>query len=215
MERKGNTMPGGMPGNIEKGFILRRLGEVMSIPGNKQALDDAKRDLLATQPAPNQQQYENPLSELGQTYLGSSHVRDIDKVHLERHWFNPRSGACWWIDQQPIDPIVRNGIVQAIDLRLANMDLPVDCYWICAGESMEVISCVSGNQITLLILTPSVPVPPRLDEPVDNQNYRYGNAEDIYVTRPPATGPGEANQVGGTITDDHVNVRPRRLEQKP
>lgn len=200
-------MPGGMPGNVEQGFLLEALGNKLTnatapeLGALQQLIEDTS----------------NSLSYLARNKLDG--IRDVDRDHLQRHWFDPRSGSCWWIEHQPIDPVVRAALIQVIKLRLDALgqgkDLPVVCYWICVGHEFEVVSCQSESQITFMLMTPSMPAPKRLEEPLDDSNYQYGAAEDIYIAKHPDTSPGETDVDGKPDDRRAVVTRPRRLLPKP
>ena len=64
----------------------------------------------------------------------------------------------WWRDFQPIEPIVRHGLIKAIQ-EATPRDLDLDSYWLCpAASDFEVIVSRSEKQVTRIIMTPPVPV---------------------------------------------------------
>lgn len=64
----------------------------------------------------------------------------------------------WWREFQPIEPIVRQGLIKAIQEAMLE-DLDLDSYWLCpAASDFEVIVSRSANQVTRIIMTPPVPV---------------------------------------------------------
>ena len=80
----------------------------------------------------------------------------------------------WWRDKQPVEPLFRQSIIEAIDLAA---NLPIDSYWMPMGQRnvdreyvpdgiyrpdeypFEVILTRSATQLTRLIVTPPVPRP--------------------------------------------------------
>jgi hypothetical protein len=83
-----------------------------------------------------------------------------DLQHLALDWFER-----WWTEWQPIEPIFRLGLVQA--LRLALFDphsgkprttpLALESLWLSGVACVEVGISASENQVTLLLLTPPTP----------------------------------------------------------
>lgn len=91
-----------------------------------------------------------------------------EKKHLIEDWF-----GSWWPMHQPVDPIVRFGLVKALELVIQE-GLPLDCYWICSEPVVQ--SCVtkSKQQITLSLFTP--PPPPDFE-------MELTRLEDIWIVR--------------------------------
>ncbi len=96
--------------------------------------------------------------------------------YTARHWYpeDTRAPEVWWKDKQPIEPMFRQSLIEAIDLA---GDLPIDSYWMPIGQRnvdreyvpegiyrpdeypFEVILTKSEAQLTRLIVTPPVPRP--------------------------------------------------------
>lgn len=76
-----------------------------------------------------------------------------EEQHLQQHWFDAASG--WWQSSQPVEPIVRRGLLEAVKL-VAEKGVPIDCYWACAsGEGhFETWVLESDAQVTLVVATP-------------------------------------------------------------
>lgn len=80
--------------------------------------------------------------------------------HLEEDWF-----GSWWPECQPIEPILRAGIAQALHLALADPEahqpreqpLAIHALWLSGVDRVEVGISLSAGQVTLLLLTPPVP----------------------------------------------------------
>ena len=94
-----------------------------------------------------------------------------ERKHLQDDWFDRSTG--WWPGHQPVQPIVRQGLRQACN-RVSAGNLPLDCYWVCAGNIFEAWATESKFQVTLILATP----PP---EAFLNQGLT--RAEPIWVTR--------------------------------
>jgi hypothetical protein len=76
-----------------------------------------------------------------------------EKAHATDHWFQQ-----WWKKHQPIEPILRRGLLEAFTL-CDSHDCPLDSYWVCAGDQLEVAVTRREEQnavvhVNLLILTP-------------------------------------------------------------
>lgn len=79
-----------------------------------------------------------------------------DVNYLRATWYNP-SPTGWWSSLQPIYPILRRGLIKAI--QAAGTKLLLDSYWLPApgATTVEVIVCRSTRQVTRIILTPPSP----------------------------------------------------------
>lgn len=96
--------------------------------------------------------------------------------YTSRYWYPEDTTAphVWWKDKQPVEPLFRQSLIEAIDLA---GDLPIDSYWMPMGQRhvdrdyvpqgiyrpdeypFEVILARSNQQLTRLIVTPPVPRP--------------------------------------------------------
>jgi hypothetical protein len=90
--------------------------------------------------------------------------------YLREYWFDPNwadpNSECWWREHQPIEPIVRQGLITAIDIATQDPDadqprpepLDVDSYHI-YGERDHFESLVTwtDKQVTRIVLTPPHP----------------------------------------------------------
>lgn len=75
----------------------------------------------------------------------------------------------WWPEAQPIEPILRAGLIEAFKKGLSAR-LPMSALWVQATEDQfEVGISQNSHQITLLILTPPAPADERgvSEEPSD------------------------------------------------
>lgn len=126
-------------------------------------------------------------------------LRSVFKVpegvirYVSLHWYNKDLTApeVWWKDKQPIEPIFRKSLIEAIDLA---GDLPIETHWITVGHRnvdwrnvplgiyrpdeypFEIIMMKSEKQLTRLILTPPSPVPADVES-------RYTEHSDIWVVK--------------------------------
>ena len=176
-------MPGSMPEVIAKAPTLKRLDALSKQVGKlKPFLDD-----LLTSP-----------EELPIIAYKHKVATTADEVsHLRNDWF-----FAWWPDDQPVEPIVRAGLITAIEVCLrepgAKADrakpLPIDSYWVChpapsenaaGGEyktespPVEVSVTWSDQQVTMIIYTP---------EPPYMEDVLTGKEPIIVVKRDPKTG---------------------------
>src|SRR2546425_7541706 len=141
-----------MPGYISKGCILENLDKACNGPDRDafyKALNDESQ----------------PLFEIWKTF--GVLEQQWQKDHLSQHWFN-KDG--WWKDLpgiQPVEPIMRRGLIKALDLanKPPQFDpsiqikgpLPVDNYWICGGRRFQMVMSVNERQVILIILSPEQP----------------------------------------------------------
>lgn len=107
-------------------------------------------------------------------------VSEGQAEYLRNFWYNTRTG--WWHDRQPIQPIIRQGLIKAIELAMERK-LPLDSYWVTmgdipqAGQYFHVIITCSPQQVTRLILTP-------LSDPPDQDHLaRLTQPADIWVVK--------------------------------
>ncbi len=89
--------------------------------------------------------------------------------HLQTHWFNAETG--WWSAEklQPIEPIIREGLIAAFDVALKNYDdaarprrakpLPIAMMWECRGNEVHVFVSWTKHQVSAIIHTPPPPAP--------------------------------------------------------
>ncbi len=96
--------------------------------------------------------------------------------YVTRYWYpeDYTEPQTWWKDKQPVEPLFRQSLIEAIDLA---GDLPVDSYWMPIGRRnvdrdyvpegiyrpdeypFEVVLAKSEHQLTRLIVTPPIPTP--------------------------------------------------------
>ncbi|ETX07404.1 MAG: hypothetical protein ETSY2_11425 [Candidatus Entotheonella gemina] len=98
--------------------------------------------------------------------------------YVSHYWYpeekDLKAPHVWWKDKQPVEPLFRQSLIEAIDLA---GDLPIDSYWMPIGHRhvdrdyvpegiyrtdeypFEVILTKSAYQLTRLIVTPPIPTP--------------------------------------------------------
>jgi hypothetical protein len=156
---------GGMPEIMAKGTILRRMDDYSK---NKNHLIQVLDDL---------QNRPEPMDVLGVAYGILATPEEVS--HMRDEWFRT-----WWPWAQPVEPIIRRGVIEAIKVALKNPanPLPLDFYWVCtpkygedtAGSStpdqepVEVGVAWSDKQVTVIFHTPNEPYQPSPpeDEPI-------------------------------------------------
>ena len=97
-------------------------------------------------------------------------AKDYEAEHLRAHLYNKQTG--WWRDE-PIEAIMRQGLIQAIELATRDPEtwekraqpLNIDSYWVFASNQFAVIVTCSDTQVTRLLLTPNPPLDPRAQLP--------------------------------------------------
>jgi len=176
---KEDSMPG-MPELMSKGEILKKLDAYYKDPGPCVL----KEQLCALQALP-------PYPEGNVVTYYDQHIRMNGKPlltqkeanHICLHWFNDLqrdgtndpNGEGWWKDIQPIEPIIRQGLITAIDAAMNDYSaassgtrprpLPIVFYWMChAGhpdhpgpspqDTVEVAVTWSDYQVTFIVHTP-------------------------------------------------------------
>ena len=82
---------------------------------------------------------------------------------LRQTWYHPQ--CHWWPAHNPIEPTVRQSLIKALVLA-GQRDLPIDSYWLCAGDQFQVMVTCNGQKVIRLILTPPPACVPAQSEPV-------------------------------------------------
>ncbi|ETW99909.1 MAG: hypothetical protein ETSY1_13285 [Candidatus Entotheonella factor] len=113
--------------------------------------------------------------------------------YVEYHWYyhDITAPQVWWKDKQPVEPLFRQSLIEAIDLA---GDLPIDTYWMPIGHRnvdrdyvplgiyrpdeypFEVIMMKSETQLTRLIVTPPIPAPRSAED-------RFTEPSNIWVVK--------------------------------
>lgn len=145
-------MSGGRPPTyISKGMVSRKVDEICNGPLRSALL------AVLNNPGKGGADWIQFLVDHGLNPRRGDYLRNV--------WFN-QSGAGLWQAHQPIEPIVRQGLIEAIELASRDPDtqqernLPIDSYWMCLGDQVEVVVTYSAHQVTRIILTPPIPESP-------------------------------------------------------
>jgi hypothetical protein len=169
-----------MAGPILKGEFMRKLDLALNDPGRREqflARLSAKR---------GDGSWSEGVLEVATELMGLS---GFEQDHVQRHWFD--SLKSWWPLHQPIDIVVRLGLIQLIGL--ANEKGPdgrarnVDCYWIAGVDTVQLSALVSATQVTGILMTPSRPFSARIPAEYAGATER----EPIFTVRHRSRGPGE------------------------
>ena len=156
---------------IEKGNTLLAIERIARDPARRDAFLEALED--------DGQDYVDILTQHGA--LSPARLTRITN-HLRRHWYpsqaqlddedNIRAAdpngrvPWWWEDHQPIEPIIRQGLIRAFR-EAKNRGLPIDAYWVATGDVVAVSVSWNERQVTFVRFTPPTPdeafVPP--DDP--------------------------------------------------
>jgi hypothetical protein len=92
-----------------------------------------------------------------------------EEDYLRAKWYiQPPPWHGFWRGQQPIMPIIRQGLAFALDKSIENNQrLPVDSYWMTGGNNarVQVFVTVSPEQVTRIIYTPPSETPQGLSRP--------------------------------------------------
>lgn len=109
----------------------------------------------------------NPQQEYVQVLVDYASLTPGEANFLRQYWFNPdwaeARSNCWWPEHQPIEPVIRYGMIKAIELAMRDPDtgrertLPIHSYWVCCSSQFEVTVACSQHQVTRINLTPRVP----------------------------------------------------------
>jgi hypothetical protein len=127
--------------------------------------------------------------------------------YLAEYWY-----GSWWPQHQPVMPLVRAGLIKAINVaNLVKPQLPLESQWVAAGphdhpeSAFEVIVSRGDHQVTRLLLTPEPPMhaDPRFLEEL----------ADIWVVKRGPVGGWEVEEVG-TLGQRAVTTRLRAYPLK-
>jgi hypothetical protein len=124
-----------------------------------------------------------------------------EEQYLRDKWYiqpQPPPWQGWWRQQQPIMPIIREGLAVALDKSIENnQHLPIDSYWMTGGNnaSVQVFVTVSPEQVTRIIYTPPSDPPVGRERPegvniwIIKEGQQTGNETEFFfhsaVDRPP------------------------------
>lgn len=127
---------------VFKPRLLERLDEVLQSERLAEVVRDLRDDRAAS------------LLDIGIRYQVVSESKSDDQC-LRRGWLDPEEG--WWRAFPAIEPILRRSLLRAGETSLKHK-LPIESYWVVAGETLRVATCKGKNQITLLLISPNPPI---------------------------------------------------------
>ena len=84
--------------------------------------------------------------------LAGARVSAEDAEHFTQHWLDQ-----WWPQHQPVEPVLRAGLIEAIE-QAKEARLPLQTIFVGgADETFEIAVVRSEHQITMLVVTPPSP----------------------------------------------------------
>ncbi len=163
---------GGIFSNISKGGVHVSLDAQLN-HRDEQGRFDRRAIMLAALKDPSQN-YIRILKELGQ-------VPENYANYIAKYWYDPNwasaDSPCWWKAIQPIEPIIRQSLIDAIELANESNAI-IDSYWMpIVTEECQVLITRSEAQVTRLVLTPPTPLPPK------NWATIWTDVADIWVVK--------------------------------
>jgi len=188
----------GVLGHISKGIVLTKLDALLNHTDGKGQFDKRAAFLAALKAqAATPDDYRNIL-------VAQAGVTADESKYLGDTWYGTGPKG-WWQGLQPVYPIVRQGLIKAIEE--AGDKLLVDSYWLPAASDgiLEVIVARSERQVTRIILTPSSPAPTMLrhtDAPMWVVKRKMGNEQPSDATN---------NEVVESVLGDVVTWREREF----
>ena len=173
-------MPGPMVGNVSKGSFMRKLDILLNASATREKFLDRFR-------AKNSDgTWKEAVLDVAADMmpLGAE-----ERSHIAAHWFSPFQS--WWPKQQPVDIIVRLGVIQAIELvKYPGADVRgrlMDCYWVSGADDVRITALLSPAQVTVVLFTPEIPFSDRIPANFGGS----AEAEPIFTVRHASRGPGE------------------------
>lgn len=133
----------GVFGNIVKGPVHQAVDAVVNDPTRRAAF------LAGLRGAATADQY--------CTLLTDNLLPPVQADYLRRWWYNGADRFWPWL--QPIYPILKRGLIKAIEVADMSPVLPLDSYWSTGGTQVQVFVARSKQQVTRIILTPATPPP--------------------------------------------------------
>ena len=123
-----------MPARIARGLIPQKISEWVNVAPASRAAQAAGK-LADTTNLPYLLS-RNPNDNVLHSLTPALTLTPQERKHLLDHWFDVGDG--WWQPYQPVEPIVRQGLLEACTRAAADSGKPLDCYWICAADLYEV-----------------------------------------------------------------------------
>lgn len=157
---------GGIPSNFSKGPVHRAMDAQLNYRENGVFVKRGEILRLLKNP-------ENRYADMLKTVFQAP---TYPAEYVAAHWYNPDPEApgTWWKEKQPIEPIIRQSLIHAIELA---EELPIDSYWAPIGNRevhpnnyhkdvfrtdefpFEVVLSRGAHQLTRVIITPPSPRP--------------------------------------------------------
>ncbi len=157
---------GDMPGNVAKGPVLYYLDRLSRQGDAKKKLRELLDELKFILPKIHQDSENYSLANTLQRHLfevvEEPHLYPADlrlraTEHLARDWFGRSGGRVLWPEHAPMEPIFCQGLISAIEETEYLQRPMINSHWICAGSHYEVVVSRSFDQVSFLLLTPSLP----------------------------------------------------------
>lgn len=173
-------MPGPTVGNVSKGSFMRKLDLVLNTAATREKFYDRFKAKNA----------DGTWREKVLDVAADMMPLDAEeRAHIGRHWFD--SYQSWWPKQQPVDIIVRLGVMQIVELvKSPGGDVrgrTVDCYWVNGVDDVRLTALLSPTQVTGILFTPEIPFSDRIPA-----NFAASaEPEPIFTVRHASRGPGE------------------------
>jgi hypothetical protein len=102
------------------------------------------------------------------TYLRTTvGVKQGDTDYLSTWWYNQGTTG-FWPYLQNIFPILKEGLIKAVEAAQVAPAVPLDSYWISVGHQVEVAVTRSQYQVTRIIVTPGTPPPTNMRTKASN-----------------------------------------------
>lgn len=173
-------MPGPAVGCVSKGSFMRKLDLVLNVHATREKFLDRFKAKNADG------KWKESVLDITTEMLP---LGAEERAHIGQHWFDAYKS--WWPIQQPVDIIVRLGMIQAIELvkmpGAEGAGRKVDCYWMNGFEQVHLTSLVSPAQVTVILFTPGIP----FSDHIPANFAGSAEAEPIYTVRHRSRGPGE------------------------
>jgi hypothetical protein len=176
-------MSGWVKDVIRKGKILRKLDQLSTSSEAGEAFLKALKDKEG-----------KTYRDYTEVLLQHGLVNAAEAAHLRRHWFPDTATLAqkdallakegkvpwWWDAYQPIEPLLRQGMIEAFEkAKTSRWLVPVDAYWMAVGDRVLVSVSWNERQITMVRVTPPVPK----DDAVPADAPGYTKEEPILVIR--------------------------------
>ncbi len=149
-----------MPGIFAKVPITKRVDDLSQVFLDHLKCDELFETFLQDLENSQHGDYVQVLVDYGIVLPGTK--EGSEEYHLRNDWFNENKQG-WWPEAGPVKDIHRQGMIEAF--RESKMRrLPIDSYWICAGQNPFVVAIGwNDRQVTRIIISPASPehLPPK------------------------------------------------------